>query len=51
MLFLFLSFEMFNTFVLLIKGKEIILRILFCRESFKMIANGERKFQPLSLFS
>ena len=25
-------------------GKEVILRILFCLESFRMMANGERKF-------
>ena len=25
-------------------GKEVILRILFCLESFQMMANGERKF-------
>ena len=31
--------------------KEVILRILFCLESFQMIANGERRFLPLSLFS
>ena len=34
-----------------VHGKEVILRILFCLESFQMIANGERKFLPLSLFS
>ena len=34
-----------------VNGKEVILRILFCRESFQMIANGEDKFLPLSLFS
>ena len=28
-----------------------ILRILFYLENFQMIANGERKFLPLSLFS
>ena len=33
-----------------VNGKEVILRILFCRESFQMIANGEDKFLPLSLF-
>ena len=26
-------------------GKEVILRILFCLESFQMMANGARKFQ------
>ena len=31
--------------------KRSYLTILFCRESFQMIANGERKFLPLSLFS
>ena len=25
-------------------GKEVILRILFCPESFQMMSNGERKF-------
>ena len=25
-------------------GKEFILRILFCLESFQMMSNGERKF-------
>ena len=25
-------------------GKEVILRILFCLESFQMMSNGERKF-------
>ena len=25
-------------------GKEVILRIFFCLESFQMMANGERKF-------
>ena len=34
-----------------VNGKEVILRILFCRESFQMIANDEDKFLPLSLFS
>ena len=34
-----------------VNGKEVILRILFCLESFQMIANGERKFLSLSLFS
>ena len=34
-----------------VKGKEVVLRTLFCPESFQMIANGERKFLPLSLFS
>ena len=41
---------MFNTVVVL-KGKEVILRIFFCLKSFQMIANGERKFLPLSLFN
>ena len=31
-------------------GKEVILRILLCLEGFQIIANGERKFLPLSLF-
>ena len=34
-----------------VHGKEVVLRILFCLESFQMIANGERKFLPLSLLS
>ena len=34
-----------------VNGKEVILRILFCLESFQMIANSERKFLPLPLFS
>ena len=31
--------------------QEVISRILFYLENFQMIANGERKFLPLSLFS
>ena len=31
-------------------GKEVILRILFCLESFQMMANGERKFLLFFLF-
>ena len=34
-----------------VNGKEVILLILFSLESFQMIANSERKFLPLSLFS
>ena len=34
-----------------VNGKEVILRISICLENFQMIANGERKFPPLSLFS
>ena len=30
-------------------GKEVILRILFCLESFQMMSNGERKFLIFSL--
>ena len=34
-----------------VNGKEVISQILFCLKSFQMIANGERKFLPLSLVS
>ena len=34
-----------------VNGKEVILRILFCLESFQMLANGELKFLSLLLFS
>ena len=34
-----------------VNGKEVILRILFCLQSFQMIANGERKFLSPPLFS
>ena len=33
-----------------VNGKEVILRVLFCLESFQMIANGEHRFLPFSLF-
>ena len=33
-----------------VNGKEVILRISFCLESFQMIANGERRFLPVPLF-
>ena len=32
-------------------GKEVTLRILFCLESFQMMANGERKFLLFFPFS
>ena len=32
-------------------GKEVILRILFCLESFQMMSNGERKYLLFFLFS
>ena len=32
-----------------VKGKEVILRIMFCLESFQMIANGVSKFLLFTL--
>ena len=40
---------MFNTVG--VKGKEVILRIVFYLESFQTIANGVSKFLPIFLLS
>ena len=39
---------MFNTVG--VKGKEVILRIVFYQESFQTIANGVSKFLPIFLY-